>query len=74
MDIMKKYDKPTIDRQKCIGCGSCVVLAPEAFELDNQNISSVKETWVETSDDTLLQAAQGCPVQAIILKEKQNKG
>lgn len=70
--MVQKYDKPTIDRQKCIGCGSCMVLAPEAFELDEQNISIVKETWINVSDEKLLQAAQGCPVQAITINEKAN--
>lgn len=69
---MGKYDKPIIDRQKCIGCGSCVVAAPEAFDLDDQNISTVKETWAEASDEALLQAAESCPVQAITIHEKTN--
>ncbi|MBM4402239.1 MAG: ferredoxin [Candidatus Cloacimonetes bacterium] len=68
-----KYDKPIIDRQKCIGCGSCMVVAPEAFELDAQNISIVKQTWTEVSDEHLLQAVQDCPVQAISIKEKQSQ-
>lgn len=70
--MVQKYDKPMIDRQKCIGCGSCMVLAPEAFELDEQNISTVKETWVNVPDEKLLQATQGCPVQAITIHEKTN--
>ena len=70
--MTEKYDKPAIDRQKCIGCGSCMALAPEVFELDSQNISSVKETWTNASDEKLLQAVQGCPVQAITIHEKTN--
>lgn len=69
---MGKYDKPIVDRQKCIGCGSCMVIAPEAFELDNQNISAVKETWRDASDEKLLQAVESCPVQAITIHEKTN--
>ena len=70
--IIQKYDKPIVDRQKCTGCGNCTVLAPKGFELDSQNISSVKETWAKSSDEQLLQAAQSCPVQAITIHEKTN--
>jgi len=50
-----------------------MVVAPEAFELDAQNISIVKQTWTEVSDEHLLQAVQDCPVQAISIKEKQSQ-
>ena len=70
--MAEKYDKPIVDREKCIGAGPCVATAPDAFELDESNIAFVKDTWVDVADETLLQAAQACPVAAITIKEKES--
>ncbi|MFH0937531.1 MAG: ferredoxin [Candidatus Daviesbacteria bacterium] len=58
----------SVDQPKCIGCGACSIIAPKTFELDGQGKSKVKEKpWDDV--ETIKQAAQGCPVEAITVVE-----
>jgi len=68
---MAKY-KIKIDKDKCIGCGTCSAIAPKTFKLDTNNKAKVVDP--EGDDDkTILQAAQSCAVLAIELKDKDGK-
>ena len=54
-----------VNKELCIGCGSCVALCPETFELDSEGKSVV------TSQDDIecaKQAVDVCPVQAITIE------
>ncbi len=55
--------KVKIDVKKCIGCGACVGVCPEGFELkDNKaHLKNAKASCIA-------EAAAICPVQAIIVK------
>jgi len=53
-----------VDREKCIGAASCVAIAPDVFELDNENKAVVKNPH-GADDDTIILAAKSCPVLAI---------
>lgn len=53
----------------CIGSGSCVSRAPEAFELDQRRQSCVKHALVAPSAD-VLDAAEICPVEAITIRDE----
>jgi ferredoxin len=64
---MAKY-KIKIDRDLCIGDGACVGEAPNALEMDDENIAIVKDGDANSPDE-ILQAAQVCPVDAIILTD-----
>ncbi len=66
---MGKYEIK-IDRELCIGDGACCGEAPNTFEMDGDNIAVVKDPSGHT-DEEILQAAQVCPVDAIILTDKQ---
>lgn len=66
----KKVAKITVDRNACIGAATCIVVAPNAFELDEQNIAVIKPGATNLSDDMLLMAAQSCPTQAIKLYDE----
>ncbi len=57
-----------IDRELCIGDGACCGEAPNTFEMDGDNIATVKDANGH-SDDEIQQAAQVCPVDAIILTD-----
>lgn len=57
-------------RELCIGATTCVVVSPQAFEMDDDSIAVVKENGEKISDDELLMAAQSCPTAAIILYDK----
>lgn len=67
--MTKKY-KVKILRDVCIGAANCVAIAPDAFELDEEQIAVLKETWTEESESKLLEAAEACPVAAIIIEDE----
>ncbi|HCM37867.1 MAG: hypothetical protein UV61_C0002G0029 [Candidatus Gottesmanbacteria bacterium GW2011_GWB1_43_11] len=69
---MVKY-KVTVDRNLCIGAGSCVAVAPLAFALDNEAKAIVLPTVDQTDDNTLLESAKACPVAAIIVTDETGK-
>ena len=62
---MVKY-KIEVDRNKCIGCGACVALCGEVFELKGGKAAAKKK---ESDKDCVKDAADNCPVQAIKLKK-----
>ena len=61
-----------VDRKLCIGSASCVAIAPDVFELDSEGIAVVKNPNGADAK-TIRDAAQSCPVNAIILKDKSGK-
>lgn len=69
---MAKY-KVTVDRNLCIGAGSCVAVAPKAFALDNEAKAIVLPTAGDEDDNTLLESAKSCPVAAIIVTDETGK-
>ena len=59
-----------IDLHRCIGAGTCSVIAPAAFAWRKETagkIELVDQTAVE--EDVLREAALACPTQAIVLEE-----
>ena len=64
--------KIKLEREKCIGCGSCQALCSKCFELQEDGKShivgaekkDVEELEVEKAD-CAVQAAEACPVQCI---------
>lgn len=67
--------KVSIDKSKCIMCGSCVAICPEVFEMKDDGSVDVKEQYKEKdiSDDAILakvkEAAAACPATAIVVVE-----
>jgi ferredoxin len=55
-----------VDRQLCYGFGDCVDTAPAVFELDDENVSVVKDPDGAPLEE-IVEAAQNCPVDAIII-------
>lgn len=60
--------KPVIDYDLCIGCGSCVEVCPEVFELKDDEKAYViaPEKCATCSCED---AANICPVEAITFEE-----
>ena len=58
--------KIKIDKEKCLGCGTCVALYPEIFEMDEDFKARVKKE----ADDfhNAPEAVQSCPGQAISIE------
>jgi len=62
--------KVEINHDACIGCGMCNYINPENFDFDGDGYIEVKSENVtaKTKD-----AATNCPVDAIIIKEENDK-
>lgn len=56
-----------ISRAACIGNGRCVDVAPQLFALDHFNKAIIINAE-GTDEDTIMDAAQACPVQAVIVE------
>jgi ferredoxin len=61
-----------VDRTKCIGARSCVAVAPGVFQMDDQNLAYLVDPDSE-DEDTIMLAAQSCPVLAVIIYDDQGK-
>ena len=61
-----------VDRPKCIGANSCVAVAPGVFQLDEENLAYVVDPD-STDEDTIMMAAQSCPVLAVLLYDENDK-
>ena len=55
-----------VNRELCASNAKCVSLAPEVFELDDEDISIVVDPE-GAKDKRILLAARACPVDAITL-------
>jgi len=61
--------KIVVDRDLCIGAAPCVTVAPGVFQLDDENKAYVVDPNGADAE-TILLAAQACPVQAIFLYDE----
>lgn len=70
--------KIKLDREQCIGCGSCSAVCPKFFKISEDGKSSlVGGQRDEKGNDTLEadkiecaeEAAQACPVQCITIEK-----
>ena len=59
--------KITINQEECIGCGSCAVVCPDVFDMNEENKAVVKST--NTDQECAKEAIDICPIQAIEVKE-----
>lgn len=59
-----------IDRRRCIGAGTCIMLAPSAFQWRQGDFKKPELLDPSTVDeDTLREVVAACPTQAIVLEE-----
>jgi len=59
----------TVDKDVCVGCGICVAMCPNIFELGQDNKSHVKDGDHSNELECAKKAAGACPVGAINVKE-----
>lgn len=56
--------KIKIDKNKCIGCGTCTVIAPKSFKLGDDGKAQPIELPGD-SEEKIKEAVDTCPVDAI---------
>ena len=57
-----------IDRDGCIGCGVCVGVCPEVFQMADDGLSEVIAS-PDGVEDKVKEAAESCPVDVIHTNE-----
>lgn len=58
-----------VNQQTCIGCGTCVSLAPKSFKLNDEGkIQPINPP--QDDEATIKNAIDSCPVNAIVWEEK----
>jgi ferredoxin len=55
---------PAVDKDKCIGCGTCTAIAPKSFKLgDDGKAQAINPVGDE--EEKIKEAIDSCPVGAI---------
>ncbi len=54
----------SVDKEKCIGCGSCATVCAEVFEMKDGK--AVVKDGADGSKDCVKEAIDTCPVDAIV--------
>jgi ferredoxin len=58
--------KVKVDSNSCIGCGACVAVCPNVFDLTDEGYAAAKVSEVAEEDKASCgEAMEGCPVSAI---------
>ncbi len=58
--------KVKVNQDACIGCGACVAICEEQFEINEEGLSEAKEEEVKTElEESVRNAAETCPTSAI---------
>jgi ferredoxin len=59
-----------VDRDRCLGTGTCEMIAPEVFEVGDDGVVAVVRP-VPAGDGAVAveEAVQACPVQALTLAD-----
>ncbi|MBQ3421354.1 MAG: ferredoxin [Romboutsia sp.] len=63
--------KAKVNKDACIGCGACQMIAPEVFEINDDGVSEVIMNEVdEDQKDEVKSAVESCPTGAISTEEE----
>lgn len=68
--------KIKLEREKCIGCGSCAALCPKYFEIIDDGKSHIKNSEKKDIEELEIEkiecaetAAEACPAQCIYIEK-----
>lgn len=57
-----------VEKDVCIGCGSCPSLCPEIFKMDDDGLATtITEQVVPELENAVQDAADSCPTEAIVI-------
>ena len=63
--------KAKVVENLCIGCGACMALVPDYFELSDEGVAYAKDDVVKDDlEEDVKTAADNCPTGAIAVEEK----
>lgn len=60
--------KVKIDADTCTACGLCSDSVPEVFKMGDDNAEVVSATVSSAQEEAVREAAEDCPVEAIIIE------
>ena len=60
-----------VDRDLCIGAATCVAIAPNTFVMDSEAKAIILNTADKDTNETIIDAARGCPTAAIIIEDTE---
>lgn len=63
--------KVKVDKDLCIGCGFCASTMPSVFGLNDEGLSEV--IGKDENEEEILEVAEGCPTNAILVEETKEK-
>jgi len=62
--------KATVDPDTCIGCALCIQLCPDVFKMEGDKAIVTVAAVPKEVEGACKEAADGCPVTAITIDEK----
>lgn len=69
-DLKEYVVKVIVDEDKCCGFAACLSIAPEVFDMDEQNIALVIDPEPSAELHAAVRAAAAaCPTAAILIEE-----
>ncbi len=61
--------KVTVDKETCSGCGVCVDMCPDVFEMEDE-VARAKVSDVPAEfEDAVRESAEACPSESILVEE-----
>lgn len=57
--------KVNLIKDRCIGCGACMTIAPENFTFDDEGRAEIINNEIT---DEAIEASETCPVSAIVIE------
>jgi len=60
--------KVKVDAELCVGCGLCVNVCQDIFEMQDDKAIVKSETVPAEAEENCKQAKDDCPVEAIIIE------